>query len=160
MLRQTRKPMSVFLIPVNQSKQLWHHSTPEYIWHHLPKITKTCQTGYTNHDIIHLKIAHDLIFMRFLRILFVRSRQKVMTSLALIYPPPPHLNEIPPKKGDNSVRPILLPPYLLWRTFGIQSHSAKFLNWGDQVNSVPDFAATSPLPSSDHSLAPLWMWYL
>ena len=45
MLRQTRQPMSVFLIPVNQSKQLWHHSTPEYIWHHLPKITKTCQTG-------------------------------------------------------------------------------------------------------------------
>ena len=47
------------------------------------------QTGYTNHDIIHLNVAHDLIFMRFLRILFVRSRQKVMTSLALIYSPPP-----------------------------------------------------------------------
>ena len=79
--------MNVFLIPVNQSKQLWHHSIPEYIWHHLPKTTKTCQTGYTNHDIIHLKIAHDLIFMRyhrklmrFLRILFMRSRQKPMTS--------------------------------------------------------------------------------
>ena len=34
--------------------------------------------------------------MRFLRILFVRSRQKVMTSLALIYSP--HFNEIPPQK--------------------------------------------------------------
>ena len=36
-------------------------------------------------DIIHLKIAHDLIFMRFLRILFMRYRQKAMTSLALMY---------------------------------------------------------------------------
>ena len=25
-----------------------------------------------------------------------------------------------------------------------QSHSAKFLNWGDQVNSVPDLAASPP----------------
>ena len=75
-------------------------------WHHLPKITKTCQTGYTNHDIIHLKIAHDLIFMRYHSSLFMRSRQKVMTSATLIYSP--HLNEIPPQKGDNSVRPILL----------------------------------------------------
>ena len=25
---------------------------------------------------------------------------------------------------------------------GIQSHSAKFLNWGDHVNSVPDVAAS------------------
>ena len=85
MLRQTRQPMSVFLIPVNQSTQIWHHSTPEYIWHQLPNITKTCQTGYTNHDIIHLKVAHDLIFMRYHSILFMRSRQKVMTSLALMY---------------------------------------------------------------------------
>ena len=61
MIRQTRQPMSVFLIPVNQSKQLWHHSTPEYIWHHLPKITKTCQTGYTNHDRHKIKIEHDII---------------------------------------------------------------------------------------------------
>ena len=30
-------------------------------------------------DIIHLKIAHDLIFMRFLRILFMRKKK---TSLA------------------------------------------------------------------------------
>ena len=35
--------------------------------------------------------------MRFLRILFVRSRQKVMTSLALIYSPT--LMRFPPKKG-------------------------------------------------------------
>ena len=61
MLRQTRQPMSVFLIPVNQLKQLWHHSTPEYIWHYLPKITKTCQTGYTNHDRHKIKIEHDII---------------------------------------------------------------------------------------------------
>ena len=31
-----------------------------------------------------------------------------MTSATLIYSPPPHLNEIPPKNKDNSVRPILL----------------------------------------------------
>ena len=36
--------------------------------------------------------------MRFLRILFMRSRQKVMTSATLIYSPHPHLNEIPPQK--------------------------------------------------------------
>ena len=36
------------------------------------------------------------------------------------------------------------PPYLLWRKIGNQSHSAKFLNWGDHVNSVPDFAASPP----------------
>ena len=115
MLGQTRQPMSVFLIPVNQSKQLWHHSTPEYIWRHLPKITKTCQTGYTNHDIIHLKIADDLIFMNFLRILFTRSRQKVMTSLALIYSCP-RLMKFLPKKGDNSVPLILLGvlPYITY----------------------------------------------
>ena len=28
---------------------------------------------------------------------------------------------------------------------GTQSHSAKFLNWGDHVNSVPDLAASPPL---------------
>ena len=61
MLSQTRQSMSVFLIPVKQSKQLWDHSTPEYIWHHLPKITKTCQTGYTNHDRHKIKIEHDII---------------------------------------------------------------------------------------------------
>ena len=27
---------------------------------------------------------------------------------------------------------------------GTQSHSAKFLNWGDHVNSVPDLAAIPP----------------
>ena len=27
---------------------------------------------------------------------------------------------------------------------GTQSHSAKFLNWGDHVNSVPDLAASHP----------------
>ena len=78
--RMLRQPMSVFLIPVNQSKQLWRHSTPEYIWHHLPKITKTCQTGYTNHDIIHLKIEHDII------------GKPVKLDI---------LNEIPPQVNEN-----------------------------------------------------------
>ena len=41
MLRQTRQPMSVFL-----------------------KITKTCQTGYTNHDRHKIKIEHDIIDKR------------------------------------------------------------------------------------------------
>ena len=27
---------------------------------------------------------------------------------------------------------------------GTQSHSTKFLNWGDHVNSVPDLAASPP----------------
>ena len=31
-------------------------------------------------------------------------------------------------------------PYLFWRTVGTQCHSAKFLNWGNHVNSVPDLA--------------------
>ena len=60
MLRQTRQPMSVFLIPVNQSKQLWHHSSPEYINIIFQK-ELTCQTGYTNHDRHKIKIAHDVI---------------------------------------------------------------------------------------------------
>ena len=30
------------------------------------------------------------------------------------------------------------------RENGTQSHSAKFLNWGDHVNSVPDLAASPP----------------
>ena len=29
---------------------------------------------------------------------------------------------------------------------GTQSHSVKFLNWGDPVNSVPDLAASPPSP--------------
>ena len=36
------------------------------------------------------------------------------------------------------------PPHLFSRKIGAQSHSAKFLNWGDHVSSVPDLAATSP----------------
>ena len=36
------------------------------------------------------------------------------------------------------------PPYLFWRKIGTQSHSAKFLNWCDHVNSVPDLAASPP----------------
>ena len=122
MLRQTGQLMSVFLIPVNQSKQLWHHSTPEYIWHHLPKITKTCQTGYTNHYRHKIKIEHDIIDKPF--------------KLDILNEIPPQVNEIPqhfiheiktngcdvigvnlflpklmkflPKKKVNSVRPILL----------------------------------------------------
>ena len=39
------------------------------------------------------------------------------------------------------------PPYLLifaLKENGTQSHSAKFLNWGDHVNSVPDLDASPP----------------
>ena len=39
---------------------------------------------------------------------------------------------------------LLSPPYLFWRKIGAQSPSAKFLNWGDHVNSVPDLAASPP----------------
>ena len=44
---------------------------------------------------------------------------------------------------------IILPclhslPYLFSRKISTQSHSAKFLNWGDHVNSVPDLTASSP----------------
>ena len=38
------------------------------------------------------------------------------------------------------------PPYLFWRKIGTQSHSAKFLNWGDHVNLVPDLAASQSQP--------------
>ena len=37
------------------------------------------------------------------------------------------------------------PPYLFWRKVGTQSHSTKFLNWGDHINSVPDLSV-SPTP--------------
>ena len=43
------------------------------------------------------------------------------------------------------------PPYLIWRKIGTQSHSAKFLNWGDHVNSVPDLAASPPWTSDSHT---------
>ena len=36
--------------------------------------------------------------------------------------------------------------YLFRRKIGTQSHSAKFLNWGGHVNSVPDLAASPPPP--------------
>ena len=38
------------------------------------------------------------------------------------------------------------PPYLSCREVGTLSHLAKFLNWGDHVNSVPDLAARTPPP--------------
>ena len=38
------------------------------------------------------------------------------------------------------------PPYLFWRKVGTQSHSTKFLNWGDHINSVPDLAVRPPPP--------------
>ena len=52
------------------------------------------------------------------------------------------------KTGQNLiVLPCLdSPPYLFWRKIGTQSHSAKFLIWGDHVNSVPDLAASPPPP--------------
>ena len=34
------------------------------------------------------------------------------------------------------------PAYLFWRKIGTQFRTAKFLNWGDQVNSDPDLAAS------------------
>ena len=44
---------------------------------------------------------------------------------------------------------IILPclhslPYLFSRKICTQSHSAKFLNWGDHVNLVPDLTASPP----------------
>ena len=35
-------------------------------------------------------------------------------------------------------------PYLFWRKVGTQSYSAKFLNWGNHVNSVPVLATSPP----------------
>ena len=53
------------------------------------------------------------------------------------------------------------PPYLLSRKIGTQSHSAKFLYWGDHVNSVPDLAA-SPLVSTSipAKRITLFLWQL
>ena len=36
---------------------------------------------------------------------------------------------------------------------GTQSHSAKFLNWGDHLNSVPDLAASPPCAGQISKLA-------
>ena len=52
-------------------------------------------------------------------------------------------------KLKNKQKLIILPwlhspPYLFWWKIGNQSHSAKFLNWGDHVNSVPDLIASPP----------------
>ena len=88
----------------------------------LPKITKTCQTGYTNHDRHKIKIEHDII--------------DKPVKLDILNEIPPQVNEIPQqfiheiktkgydvigvnlflrtlmrilrKKGVNSVPPILL----------------------------------------------------
>ena len=88
------------------------------------EITKTCQTGYTNHDRHKIKIEHDII--------------DKPVKLDILNEIPPQVNEIPqhfiheiktiaydvigvnlflpklmkflPKKGDNSVPPILLSP--------------------------------------------------
>ena len=62
------------------------------------------QLGNLPNGLHHLKMAHDIIIMRFPGILFMRLRQKAVTSSALMY-----FNEIPhPSKKDNSVHPILL----------------------------------------------------
>ena len=47
----------------------------------LPKITKTCQTGYTNHDRHKIKIAHDII--------------DKPVKLDILNEIPPQVNEIP-----------------------------------------------------------------
>ena len=57
-------------------------------------------------------------------------------------------------KQNFIILPCLLPcvhspPYLFWRKIGTQSHSARFLNWGYHVNSVPDLAAS---PDSEYDL--------
>ena len=76
-----------------------------------PKPTKDSTRPYLNEIPAHFTHevktkGYDVIginwflrkLMRFLRILFMRSRQKVMTSATLIYSPPPHLNEILPQE--------------------------------------------------------------
>ena len=46
------------------------------------------------------------------------------------------------------------PPYLLSRKICTQSHSAKFFNWGDHVNLVPDLAASPP--AAEHQCKYVW----
>ena len=40
--------------------------------------------------------------------------------------------------------PASAPRLFVLKENGTQSYSAKFLNWGDHVNSVPDLAASPP----------------
>ena len=49
------------------------------------------------------------------------------------------------------------PPCLFWRKIGTQSHSAKFLNWSDHVNSVPDLAASPSRKTSRDWLEKQWI---
>ena len=35
----------------------------------------------------------------------------------------------------------------VWNKISTQSYSAKFLYWGDHVNSVPDLTASAPRPA-------------
>ena len=44
--------------------------------------------------------------------------------------------------------PPIFPTIFVLKEDGTQSHSAKFLNWGDHVNSVPDLAASRPRSKS------------
>ena len=72
-----------------------------------PKPTKNSTRPYLNEIPAHFTHevktkGYDVIGINwFLRILFMRSRQKVMTSATLIYSPSPTLMRFPPKKRSN-----------------------------------------------------------
>ena len=50
------------------------------------------------------------------------------------------LNRAKPRRPSMSVFSAIF----VLKENGTQSHSARFLNWGDHVNSVPDLAASPP----------------
>ena len=112
MLRQTRQPMSVFLIPVNQSKQLWHHSTPEYIWHHLPKITNLSNRLYQPWPPQNKNSTWPYLYE--IPAHFIHEIKTIAYDVIGVNVFLPTLMRIFPKKGVNFIPPILLPS----RVFG------------------------------------------
>ena len=73
----------------------------------LPKITKTCQTGYTNHDRHKIKIEHDIIdkpvkldILNEIPAHFIHEIKTIAYDVSDVNLFPPHLNEIPPKKTE------------------------------------------------------------
>ena len=48
------------------------------------------------------------------------------------------------KTEQKLIVPTTVSAIFVLKENGTQSHSAKFLNWGDHVNSVPDLAASPP----------------